>query len=54
MMASGRGCRVLCEAGTEFYDQWVNDDTRFTVPDINASFDRVGSILLDLTPVNAG
>ncbi|QHF22793.1 extracellular solute-binding protein [Rathayibacter sp. VKM Ac-2804] len=45
---------VLREAGPDVYDSWVAGDTPFTDPEIKAAFDRVGSILLDPTLVNAG
>jgi alpha-glucoside transport system substrate-binding protein len=45
---------VLREAGPDVYDSWVAGDTPFTDPEIKAAFDKVGSILLDPTLVNAG
>ncbi|WP_235576812.1 ABC transporter substrate-binding protein [Rathayibacter sp. Leaf296] len=45
---------VLREAGPDVYDSWAAGDTAFTDPEIKAAFDKVGSILLDPTLVNAG
>ncbi|QHC64525.1 extracellular solute-binding protein [Rathayibacter festucae] len=45
---------VLRESGPDVYDSWVAGDTPFTDPQIKSAFDKVGSILLDPTLVNAG
>jgi alpha-glucoside transport system substrate-binding protein len=45
---------VLRESGPDVYDSWVAGDTPFTDPSIKTAFDKVGSILLDPTLVNAG
>ncbi|MCJ1698393.1 extracellular solute-binding protein [Rathayibacter festucae] len=45
---------VLRESGPDVYDSWVAGDTPFTDPSIKSAFDKVGSILLDPTLVNAG
>ncbi len=45
---------VLREAGAEVYDQWVEHEIPFNDPQILASVNRVGDILLDDEYVNGG
>ncbi|EMR00035.1 ABC transporter substrate-binding protein [Paeniglutamicibacter gangotriensis] len=45
---------VLRQAGPEVYDQWVDNEVKFTDPQIKSALDEVGKILKNPKYVNAG